>query len=368
MTRSGTRNSEAILGKWVHFHVGHPSQYYIFRALVRRLQDSGIPCLVTYSDKDIVSRLFLEEPFGDKVRRIHTPRSGSGTLRHTLQFVGRVLELWWLLIRVRPQVSVTTFVGTILAARAAGARSLVVTEDDYAVIRQSADIGYRFATAVITPEVCDLGPFSRLKVAYRGSQKMVYLHGPAAVPRLQHDGKPVALIRVSSLDAHHDKGVSGMSPELLLDIISALEPAWHVQISSEAPLPPALSSRLTTIPLLEMHQMLAGVSLLIGDSQSMCVEAALLGTPSIRISGFTGRINILNVLEEEYGLTRAFKPDQHAQILEYIHIFSDPSFNPDTFRTRCHRFHADQDNVGERMIDTILHLMNPRDGSPTHRG
>lgn len=366
MTKIGKEEAGSLPGKAIHFHVGHPSQYYIFRALVWQLKEIGIPTLVTYNEKDIVSHLFAEKPFGDEVIRLKTPRSGSGTVRHSLQFAGRVLELWWLMIRRRPAVSVATFVGAILAARAAGARSLVVTEDDYAVIRQSADIGYRFATAVIAPEVCDLGPYSHLKVGYRGSQKMVYLHGASDAPRLQVDGKPVALIRISSLNAHHDKGVSGVSVDLLLRIVSTLEPKWHVQISSEASLPKELAARVARIPLLEMHQMLAGVSLLIGDSQSMCVEAALLGTPSIRISGFTGRINILNVLEEEFGLTRAFKPDKISQILEYIHILSDPTFEPDSYRVRSQRFHAQQDNVGQRMIETILHLMHPGHGT-THR-
>ena len=44
--------------------------------------------------------------------------------------------------------------------------------------------------------------------------------------------------------------------------------------------------------------------MLVSDSQSMSVEAAVLGTPSIRYSGFAGRISVLEELEKKYQLTK----------------------------------------------------------------
>jgi hypothetical protein len=59
----------------------------------------------------------------------------------------------------------------------------------------------------------------------------------------------------------------------------------------------------------------------IGDSQSMAVEAALLGTPGIRFNDFAGKIGVLNELENEYTLTYGIKttdPDRLFAIIEKL--------------------------------------------------
>ncbi len=58
-----------------------------------------------------------------------------------------------------------------------------------------------------------------------------------------------------------------------------------------------------------MHHVLSFASLLICDSQSMSVEAAMLGVPSLRYSSFSGRISVLEELEHQYGLTYGINPE-----------------------------------------------------------
>jgi predicted glycosyltransferase len=68
----------------------------------------------------------------------------------------------------------------------------------------------------------------------------------------------------------------------------------------------------------DMHHLLYLSDLLISDSQSMSMEAAMLGTPSIRISDFAGRISVLNELELKFGLTFGYKPNQVKPIIDKI--------------------------------------------------
>jgi predicted glycosyltransferase len=42
--------------------------------------------------------------------------------------------------------------------------------------------------------------------------------------------------------------------------------------------------------------------MLVGDSQTMCAEAGLLGTPFIRFNDFVGKIGYLNEIENDYSL------------------------------------------------------------------
>ncbi len=43
--------------------------------------------------------------------------------------------------------------------------------------------------------------------------------------------------------------------------------------------------------------------------------AAVLGTPSLRVSSWSGRLTILSELEQRYGLTFAYRPDQTEAVM-----------------------------------------------------
>jgi predicted glycosyltransferase len=48
------------------------------------------------------------------------------------------------------------------------------------------------------------------------------------------------------------------------------------------------------------------------------MEAAMLGTPSIRFSDFSGRISVLEELEHKYGLTFGFKTNESDKFFNKI--------------------------------------------------
>ena len=64
-----------------------------------------------------------------------------------------------------------------------------------------------------------------------------------------------------------------------------------------------------------LHDALAFASLLVGDSQTMAAEAAVLGTPNLRVSSWKGRLDYLEELEHRFGLTESFSPDQGEALL-----------------------------------------------------
>ena len=59
-------------------------------------------------------------------------------------------------------------------------------------------------------------------------------------------------------------------------------------------------------------------TMLVGDSQTMTSEAAVLGTPAIRCNTFVGRIHYLEEEERKYGLTYGFRPDEAEKMFEKI--------------------------------------------------
>lgn len=96
--------------------------------------------------------------------------------------------------------------------------------------------------------------------------------------------------------------------------------------------------------------MLAFASLIISDSQSLSVEAAILGIPSIRINGFVGRISVLEELEHRYGLTYGIHPsDKNAIITKIQELLSDPDL-PKTFRKKKDQMLQDKINVHDFFV------------------
>ena len=53
-----------------------------------------------------------------------------------------------------------------------------------------------------------------------------------------------------------------------------------------------------------------------GDSQSMAVEASLLGVPNIRFNDFAGKISVLEELENKYELTCGILSSNPKQLLD----------------------------------------------------
>ena len=150
------------------------------------------------------------------------------------------------------------------------------------------------------------------KIAYKGYQKTCYLHpnyftpNKAIVREELGETKKYFFIRVSGLSAYHDSGNNGFTVDILRVIISKLKPYGKILLSAEKKLPEDLSSYIFNTDITQIHHFLYYADILIADSQSMCVEAAILGTPSIRFSDFAGKIGVLEELEQKYDSTYGF--------------------------------------------------------------
>ena len=78
-------------------------------------------------------------------------------------------------------------------------------------------------------------------------------------------------------------------------------------------------SKTHNIEPFHMHHIMAKASLIISDSQTMTAEGALLGTPTVRINGFVGKISYLNEIENKYNLGIGIKPETpHTEIINQI--------------------------------------------------
>jgi predicted glycosyltransferase len=171
---------------------------------------------------------------------------------------------------------------------------------------------------ILAPDPTHTGPFNRKRVSYQGYQKLAYLHPHwfLNAKNINSNSKKRILIRLVNLTAYHDIPAKGLSNSLLNKFIEKYRKHYIINISSERKLPDCFEQYRLAIEPNSMHGELYNTDLFLSDSQSMTVEASLLGIPNIRINNFSDKISVLNELEKKYKLTLSILPKDSNKLLE----------------------------------------------------
>jgi len=106
----------------------------------------------------------------------------------------------------------------------------------------------------------------------------------------------------------------------------------------------------------DIHHLLAFSDIYIGDSQSMAVEAAVLGTPSIRFNDFAEKISVLKELEHRYKLTISIDSGNTQKLLDTVDAMLATKALKQIYRDRKEKMIADKINVSEFMVWFIEHF------------
>lgn len=334
----------------VLFYFGHPAQFHFARNTIFDLiaKDSKVT-LVTRS-KDVLTNLLAD--YNLPFKNIQPEGRSDSKIGIVFALLKRIYRLSQIIRDVKPNLIVGTDAALAIAGRLFSIPVITTLEDDYAVIKELAMITYPMTNVILVPEVCDVGKWNHKKIGYNGFMKLAYLHKSKFNPdasKVQVE-TPFALIRLSGLSAYHDNNIKGVSRDLLNKIIRVFESKnINIKISAELELPGELKKYKLSIPPIDIHHYLANSIMFISDSQSMSVESALLGIPSIRISDFKGKISVLEELELNYNLTYGFKPDQDNEIIKkQIEILeSIDSNNFSVFQDNFKRLQSEKINVSE---------------------
>jgi uncharacterized protein len=336
------------------FYLGHPAHFHLFRHVITGLRDQDHHVVVGIKKKDVLEHLVRE----------------SGFIYVNLQPEGRKDSRWnialglavrdWRLFRMAAETRPTLMVGTSPEITHVGKilriPSVVVNEDDAEAVPLFAKFAYPLASVILSPESCSAGKWSGKKAAYDGYHELAYLHPRYFTPRIEklHGLKaakrPFFLLRFSALGAHHDRGKKGIDRELALRITRRLVSLGKVYITSERPLEPELQQFRIPIKPTDIHHALAFAEIVIGDSQTMTAEAAVLGTPSLRFNDFVGRLGYLEELEHRYGLTFGIPTTQPERLMAKLDELLAFTELRKEWRSRRNRMLAEKIDVTEFFI------------------
>jgi len=306
----------------VLFYLHHPSQYHMFKHVIKKMLSLNHEVVVFAVTKDILTNLLDSEGIDYINNCVNRRKNNKISMFATL-----VKQDWRLLkycLKRKPDIMLGTSLEICHVGKLLSIPAFMFCEDDIDIVPLMSKLSYPFAHGIISPIVCSVGKWGKKKIGYSGYQKLAYLHPKYFQPDINivkkyiDIGKKYCIIRLVKLDAHHDKGIDGINANYLKQIINKLSDWGNVYITSEDELPTEFKRYKLSIEYKDIHHILFFASLYIGDSQSMAVEAALLGIPNLRFNDFAGRISVLEELEKKYELTFAYKTNDFSLLVNKI--------------------------------------------------
>lgn len=301
--------------------ISHPAHFHMFKFSLKELKKKGHEVIIVIRPKDILEQLCIN--YGLRYIKIKNRPKKYGLFGLALALINKDFEMLRIINEQKPDLLIASDGSVARVGFIKGIPSFEFSEDDAKAIKLYAITSYTFFTKIISPRIVDAWLWTKKKIAYDGYQKLAYLHPHQFSPSLEVKNKYINvdkyfILRFSALNAYHDFGIKGFYESLIMDIIARLSTYGKVYISSEKPLTPNLQKYALNINPLDIHHVLAFATMLIGDSQSMSGESAILGVPSIRYSSFVGKLSVLEELEHKYRLTFGFKPGNADEMLQKI--------------------------------------------------
>lgn len=329
--------------------MGHPAHFHLFKNLIQEFETKGIEYRIVIKTKDILEDLCKSSSWN--YTNILPSYRKNNFFSFALSYLKKYIRISKIIRQFRPDLLLGSEPSLTHLGKLFKIPSFVFSEDDVAVIPQFAKIAYPFVDVILSPKSCDAGKWSDKKIAYDGFHKLAYLHPSVFIPnRSLIDSflpEKYFILRLTELAAYHDSNVKGITKEFALKIIAALEPYGEIFISSEKPLDQDFEKYRLKLPSEFIHHALFYAKMYIGDSQSMAVEAALLGTPGIRFNDFVGKIGVLNELENSYQLSFGFKTSEEQELLNRVGQMIQNESLEEEFKLKRTKLLNDKINVPE---------------------
>ena len=291
----------------------HPAHVHFFYNAIKEWQKEH-DVLVTSRRKDIA--LDLLKAYG--IDNICLSELKGGRIGLFKELFVRDFNLYKTAKKFKPDV-LTGIAGVSIAhvGKILGKPSIVFYDTEFAKLSNA--ITYPFASVVATPE-CYQGHIGKNHLRYPGYHELAYLHPRRFTPdhtvlkALKINNERFFILRFVSWQASHDFKEQGISFQNKINLVQGLNQYGRVFITSEKPLPETLEPYRFPLSVSTIHHAMAFASLIVGESATMCSEAAMLGIPSIFISK-TGR-GYTDELANKYGMVFNFNHQQQDQAIK----------------------------------------------------
>ncbi len=333
--------------------IGHPAHVHLFKNLYNSLKEKGNAPLVTV--RDIPAAKILLDLYGIPYLELGSKSdSVKGKLLNQVKYDLRLRKI------VRDNnidLAIGTSITIAHVSKLTKANSIAFDDDDDEVQPLMTRFGHPFADYVISPDVLKGKRKKKDTLYYAGYHELAYLHPNRFTPDngvLREaglkEGEKYFILRFNSFKAHHDVGIKGLSIENKRKLVELLSDYGKVFITTERETEPEFEQYKISLPPHKIHSFLYYAEMLVGDSQTMTSEAAVLGVPSIRSNSFVGRISYLEEEEHKYGLTFGFKPEDSEKMFKKLdELLNTPNLKAE-WQKRRQKMLADKIDVTAFMV------------------
>lgn len=320
------------------FDLGHPAHFHLFKNVINRLLENGHTYEIIARDKECLVDLIVNSGFNCHIVK----RKKDGLVPLAIQNI----KAFWLGLKLAKKHKSNFIVGTSIIAgpvsRLTDAISIVFEEDDAKVVPLLTGLAYPAAHYIATPTCLSFEDYGKKHLTYHGYHELAYLHPNRFNPDKNilnklgiQPGQKYFLIRLVALKAHHDIGEKGVSTEQALKLVDLLKKHGKVFISSEKVVTGNLEQYILPTKPEEIFDVMAFADIVIGDSQTMTAEAAVLGVPALRCNSFVGRLSYLQELESKYGLTYGFLPEDFDKLMQKLEdLLNEPNLKQHWLKKR----------------------------------
>jgi hypothetical protein len=299
--------------------IAHPAHVHVTRNVYSELTKKGHKVYVTV--KNIPSAIQLLDIY--KIPYIYLGGKKDSLRGKAILQLKYNIQIWWLVVTKRIQVGFSTSITPPQISRIYAMQSIVFDDDDDEVEPLFVKWGHPFSDVVLSP-ACAIRSTNKM-IPYAGYHELAYLHPNRFTPDSSvlteiglKPGDVYFIMRFNAFKAHHDVGVQGLSIENKRKLIEKLEKKGKVFITTERNIDDEFKKYQLLISPEKAHSLMYYATMLIGDSQTMTSEAAVIGTPAIRSNTFVGRISYLEEEEHKYNLTYGFLPTNSEAMFQKI--------------------------------------------------
>ena len=318
--------------------INHPAHVHLLRNVYKMLVERGHKVVVVV--KEIPSAMKLLDFYGIPYHNIGKKDDNLGKKGFDqLVYDRRMLKI---VRQNHIDIGLGSSINIPHISKLSRMKSIILDDDDDEVEPLFVKFGHPFADTILSP--VDTPRKSKKTIYVNAYHELSYLHPNRFEPDPSvlrdagvEKGEPYFILRFNAFKAHHDVGVVGLTIENKRRLVSNLSLKGKVFITTERDIDDEFKPYQLKMSPEKAHSLMYYAAMLVGDSQTMTSEAAVLGTPAIRCNTFVGRIHYLEEEEHKYGLTYGFLPDQSEEMFKKIdEILALPNLKEE-WQTRRHR-------------------------------
>ena len=293
------------------FDINHPAHVHLLRNAYFLLTANGHQVIVVV--KEIPSAMKLLDLYG--IPYLNIGEKDDAVMKKGFDQLVYDRRLLKLVRHHHIDLGVGSSINIPHVSKLSKMRSIILDDDDDEVEPLFVKFGHPFADTILSP--VDTPRKSKKTIYVNAYHELAYLHPNRFTPDPSvlddagvKEGEPYFILRFNAFKAHHDVGVVGLTIENKRRLVEYLKTKGKVFITTERNIDDEFKPYQLTVSPEKAHSLMYYAAMLVGDSQTMTSEAAVLGTPAIRCNTFVGRIHYLEEEEHKYGLTYGFRPEQ----------------------------------------------------------